>query len=97
ILGLFFPTNMHVAVEVTAERIDADPGMQPALEDLLTRLGDMWVPWAKFEGHPSNIVFGPLAQSMFAGFDLGLGAANTTRSIVHLVTAPRPGSTARRA
>ena len=45
ILGLGFPGNMPV--EVTEERIDADPEMLPTLEDLLTRLNNMWVPWAK--------------------------------------------------
>ena len=41
-LGLHFPGN--IPVEVTAERIDADPEMQPVLEDLLTRFSNMWVP-----------------------------------------------------
>ena len=35
-------------MEVTEERIDADPEMQPVLEDLLTRFSNMWVPWAEF-------------------------------------------------
>ncbi|MFM7980654.1 MAG: hypothetical protein ACKPKO_15175, partial [Candidatus Fonsibacter sp.] len=45
----------NMQVEVTEERIDADPEMQPELEDLLTRLGDMWVPWAELGGQPSNM------------------------------------------
>ncbi len=58
ILGLL--NNMQV--EVTEERIDADPEMQPELEDLLTCLGDMWEPWGEFEGHPSNIVLDHLVS-----------------------------------
>ena len=45
VLGLNFPGNMPL--EVTEERIDADPRMQPTLEVLLTRLSKMWVPWAE--------------------------------------------------
>ena len=93
ILGL----SNNMQVEVTEERIDADPDMQTELEDLLTRLGDMWVPWAVFEGHHSNKVLDNFINIYCVGLDLVLGAANTTRSIVHLVTALRPGSTARRA
>ena len=56
-LGL---SNNMQQLEVTEERIDADPEMQPELEDLLTRLGDMLVPWAEFEEHPANMVLGHL-------------------------------------
>jgi hypothetical protein len=45
ILSLNFSDDM--AVEVTSERIVAEAAMQPALEDLLTRIGNMWVPWAE--------------------------------------------------
>ena len=46
LLGLHFPGN--IPVEVTKERIDADPEMQPVLEDVLTRFSHMWGPWAEF-------------------------------------------------
>ncbi|MFM7983136.1 MAG: hypothetical protein ACKPKO_27830, partial [Candidatus Fonsibacter sp.] len=56
ISSLFFPNNMRVPVEVTEERIDADLDIQPVMEDLLTRIGDMWVPWAEFEEYPDNML-----------------------------------------
>ena len=34
----------NIPVEVTEERIDADPEMQPVLEDSLTRFSNMWAP-----------------------------------------------------
>ncbi|MFM7982379.1 MAG: hypothetical protein ACKPKO_23970 [Candidatus Fonsibacter sp.] len=43
-------------MEVTEERVDADPDMQPTLEEWLTRLEDMWVIWAEFEAHPDNML-----------------------------------------
>ena len=46
LLGLHFPGN--IPVEVTEERIDADPETQPVVEDLLARFSNMWVPWAEF-------------------------------------------------
>ncbi|MFM7980486.1 MAG: hypothetical protein ACKPKO_14325, partial [Candidatus Fonsibacter sp.] len=51
-------------MEVTEERIDADPEIQPALEGLLTRIGDTWVHWADVEAHIDKHV-GPKAQSCF--------------------------------
>ena len=45
LLGLNFPGDMPA--EVTEERIDADPEMQPDLEDLLTRTSNRWLPWAE--------------------------------------------------
>ncbi|MFM7981099.1 MAG: hypothetical protein ACKPKO_17450, partial [Candidatus Fonsibacter sp.] len=53
---LLFPNNMRVPMEVTEERIDADLEMQPVLEDLLTRIGEMWVPWAEFQENPDNML-----------------------------------------
>ena len=56
ILGIFFRNDMRVPVEVAEERIDADPEMQPVLEDLRTRIGDVWVPCAEFEEHSDNML-----------------------------------------
>ncbi|MFM7987015.1 MAG: hypothetical protein ACKPKO_47645, partial [Candidatus Fonsibacter sp.] len=77
ILGLFFPHSMRVPVEVTEERIDAGPEMRPVLEDLLTRIGDMWVHLAEFEEYLHNVMEQLLNH--FSDSTSVWGAANTTR------------------
>ncbi|MFM7983709.1 MAG: hypothetical protein ACKPKO_30740, partial [Candidatus Fonsibacter sp.] len=52
ILGLSFPGNK--LVEVTEEWIDAGAEMQTAL-DLLSRIGNMLVPWAELATQLTNI------------------------------------------
>ena len=54
ILGLSFPGNKPV--EVTEDRIDADAEMQTTLEDLLSRIGNMWVPWADLATQPNQML-----------------------------------------
>ncbi|MFM7984690.1 MAG: hypothetical protein ACKPKO_35745, partial [Candidatus Fonsibacter sp.] len=54
ILGLKLPGNK--LVEVMEERIDADAEMQPDLDDLLSRIGNMWVPWADLATQPNQIL-----------------------------------------
>ena len=44
ILGLNFPGNKPVNVK--GYRSDTDAEMQTTLEDLLSRIGNMWVVWA---------------------------------------------------
>ena len=54
ILGLSFAGNKPV--EVTEDRIDADAEMQTAFEDLLSRIGNTWVPLAELATQPNRML-----------------------------------------
>ena len=48
---------------MTEERIDAGPAKQPALEDLLTRINNVWVRWAELAApQPQNMLGQLIAQ-----------------------------------
>ena len=95
ILGLNLPHSE--LVEVTEDRVDADAVMQTTLKNLLSRIGNMWVPWADLTTQPNQMLDRLLHPPSVLVRSRGLAAswASTTHGI-NRATGPRVGGTARR-